>query len=217
MNATWQIDESKILSRCEVEAVVAELNRKAGRSVNTRQNRAIFCLATFCGLRVSEICGLKLRGMKFDIQRPVIRLPKAIAKGKKSREIPLWKLPTALAYLQVWWIERKAQGAKAGDYFVCSQARSVFGKRLDRRNARARFLAACRVLGTERCDMLTIHDGRHTCASHLLAANWPLPVVRDMLGHSSISTTSVYAHVVVDDALPPDPFAFVVDSATGRG
>jgi site-specific recombinase XerD len=57
--------------------------------------------------------------------------------------------------------------------------------------------------------MLTIHSGRHTCASHLLAAGWPLPAVRDMLGHANIATTSVYSHVVVDDTVPPDPFAFV--------
>ena len=53
------------------------------------------------------------------------------------------------------------------------------------------------------------HDGRHSCASHLLAAGWALPMVRDMLGHASIATTSVYSHVVVDDEVPADPFSFV--------
>ena len=37
------------------------------------------------------------------------------------------------------------------------------------------------MLGPERQGMLTIHSGRHSCASHLLAAGWPLPAVRDML------------------------------------
>jgi len=39
-------------------------------------------------------------------------------------------------------------------------------------------------------------------------AGWGLPMVRNMLGHASISTASVYSHVVVDDEIPPDPFAF---------
>ena len=38
-------------------------------------------------------------------------------------------------------------------------------------------------------------------------------MVRDMLGHASIATTSVYSQVVVDDETPPDPFAF----ANGKG
>ena len=81
-------------------------------------------------------------------------------------------------------------------------------------SARARFINACKVLGAERQGMLTIHSGRHTCASHLLAAGWPLPArrggpaVRDMLGHANIATTSVYSHVVVDDTIPAAPFVF---------
>ncbi len=169
----------------------------------------MFVLATFCGLRVSELCGLKLRDVSLGVQRPFIRLPKAIAKGKRKREIPLWKLPTALLYLQQWKDERQGQGAKAGDYFVCSQAKNAFGNRLDRRNARARFINCCKALGDERASDLSIHDGRHSCASPLLAGGWTLPAVRDLLGHANIATTSVYSHVVVDDEIPPDPFAFV--------
>ena len=138
----------------------------------------------------------------------MIRIPKATGKGKNAREIPLWALPMAEGVLREWKVERKGQGAKAGDHFVCSQASHAFGKRLDRRNARSRFLACCKILGEERQRMLTVHDGRHSCASHLLAAGWPLPMVRDMLGHASVATTSVCSHVVVDDEVPPDPFAF---------
>ena len=127
----------------------------------------------------------------------------------------MWALPIAEGVLREWKVERKGQGAKAVDHFVCSQSRSAFGNRLDRRNARARFLSCCQVLGSERRAMLTIHDGRHTCASHLLAAGWALPMVRDMMGHASIATTSVYSHVVVDDETPPDPFAFAKGNGKG--
>lgn len=206
--SAWKIVESDILSRREVELVWAELCRKAPRSPNTRLTRAIFCLATFCGLRNSEICGLRLRDAKLDISRPVLDIPSGVAKGLKPRQVPLWKLPTALACLAAWKTQRLAEGAGAIDYLICARSRPAFGRRLDRRNARARFIRACVVLGLERQKMLTIHCGRHSCASHLLAAGWPLPVVRDLLGHSNLWTTNLYAHVVVDDAVPPDPFAF---------
>jgi len=207
--SAWKIVESSILSRGAVEMVWAELCRKAPRSPNTRLTRVIFCLATFCGLRNSEICGLRLRDAKLDIPRPVLDVPAGVAKGLKPRQVPLWNLPTALASLAAWKAQRLAQGAGALDYLICAQSRLAFGHPLDRRNARARFIRACGVLGPERQAMLTIHCGRHTCASHLLASGWPLPAVRDLLGHANLWTTNLYSHVVVDDAVPPDPFAFV--------
>lgn len=191
-----------------MERVWAELCRRSARSRNTRQTRVIFCLATFCGLRNSEICGLRLRDAKLDIPRPVLDVPAGVAKGLRPRQVPLWRLPTALACLSAWKAERQGQGAGAMDPLVCAQSRSALGKPLDRRNARARFISACGVLGPERRAMLTIHCGRHTCASHLLSGGWPLPAVRDLMGHANLWTTDLYSHVVVDDDVPPDPFAF---------
>jgi len=53
MNATWRLDQSKILSRGEVEMILQDLRRKGQGSTNTRQNKVVFILATCCGLRVS--------------------------------------------------------------------------------------------------------------------------------------------------------------------
>jgi integrase len=118
-------------------------------------------------------------------------------------------MPSVLADLASWREERIAQGAKPGGHFVCAMSRAAFGKPLDRRNLRARFISSCRALGPERQAHLTIHDGRHTCASHLLAGGWALPAVRDALGHANISTTSVYSHIGVDeDEEPNDVFDF---------
>jgi len=44
----------------------------------------------------------------------------------------------------------------------------------------------------------SIHDGRHSFASIVLAAGRKLPEVRDALGHRNISTTSVYLHALDD-------------------
>jgi integrase/recombinase XerD len=217
MAGPWRITESDILSRREVEMVWAELCRKSARSTNTRQTRVVFALSTFCGLRNSEICGLRLRDAKLDIPRPVLDVPAGVAKGLRPRQVPLWRLPTALGCLSAWKAERRGQGAGALDYLVCAQSRSARGRPLDRRNARARFISACAVLGPERQAMLTIHNGRHTCASHLLAAGWPLPAVRDLLGHANLWTTNLYSHVVVDDLTPPDPFAFAGGAWTPSG
>ena len=41
----------------------------------------------------------------------------------------------------------------------------------------------------------TLHDLRHTFASHLAMAGTPIPVIKEFLGHSDIATTMIYAHL----------------------
>lgn len=208
MNAAWKIDETKILSRIELAEVLTDLKRKAKRSVNTRMNLTIFRLATCCGLRASEIAGLKIGDVRLGVARPYIYIPKGIAKGKRARRVPLWWDRGTLDDLTAWRTERQKQGAKHSDYFVCAQSKTAFGNQLDRRNIRARFISSCRVLGRARQAELTVHHGRHSFCSHALAGGRNLVEVRDAAGHANIATTSVYMHVVGDDDGPGDLFDF---------
>ncbi len=169
MTPAWKIDETKILSRDEVAAVLVDLKRKAKRSANTRQNLVIFRLATCCGLRVSEICGQRLGDLKLSIRRPYIQIRKAIAKGRRARRVPLWWDAGTLADLESWKMKRQQQAAQADDPFVCTLEAGNAGKPLIRQAVRMRFKAACRVLGPERVKELTIHHGRHSFVSHALA------------------------------------------------
>src|SRR5215213_8190684 len=72
-------------------------------------------------------------------------------------------------------------------------------KPFTRHTLRKRYRTACRVLGAERLETLTIHHGRHTFISHVLAGGRTLAEVRDAVGHSNVSITSGYLHVRVDD------------------
>ena len=68
-----------------------------------------------------------------------------------------------------------------------------------RRTLRKRFRTACRVLGKERLEHLTIHHGRHTFISHALAGGRTLAEVRDAAGYSNVTITSGYLHVAVEE------------------
>lgn len=200
-NTSWSVDATRILTLDEIGRVLADLQRRGRRSVGSRANLVIFRLAACCGLRVSEICGLKLADVRVGSDRPHLNLPKAITKGHKARKVPLWWDAGTLADVSAWRDFRVAQGAGPSDPFVASHSKRSLGKPLHRTNARKRFKCACRVLGTERVADLTIHDGRHTAISHWLKAGRSLAEVREAAGHSSIATTSIYTHVVQDNGV----------------
>jgi integrase len=59
---------------------------------------------------------------------------------------------------------------------------------------------ACRALGKEPVEHLTIRHGRHTFISHALAGGRTLAEVRDAAGHSNVTITSGYLHVAVGES-----------------
>jgi len=198
MNA-WRVDPTRILTRSEITAVLGDLRRRGRRSINARMNLAIFRLATCCGLRASEIAGLRVGDVRVSLSRPYLYVPKAIAKGGRARRAPLWWDAATLADLGAWRRERTGHGAGKTDPFVCAQSKSALGRPLRRQNIRSRFIRACKVLGEERTATLTVHDGRHSFVSHALAGGRTLAEVRDAAGHASVGTTSIYTHIAVED------------------
>jgi integrase len=195
----WKVEATKILTRGELAAVLADLRRKAERSTGARLNLVIFRLACCCGLRVSEIAGLRVEGVQVEGGRPHVRVSPEAAKGHKGRRVPLWWDAGTLADLAAWRAHRATQGATGGDPFVCSPQAHRRGLGLRRHAIRRRFLTACRVLGVERRRTLTIHHGRHTFISHALAGGRTLAEVRDAAGHSNVAVTSAYLHVGVEE------------------
>jgi len=206
MHANWKVDRTRILEAPEIAAVLTDLKRRGRRSVNSRMNLVVFRLAACCGLRASEIRGLTLDDARLGITKPYLRIRKG--KGGKSRRVPLWWDRGTFDDLAAWKDECKEQGAQRTDPFVCAQADGSFGEPLTRFNIRNRFRVACRVLGSERVELLTVHDGRHSFVSHALHGGRSLAAVRDAAGHANISTTSIYAHMIDDDDDTGDLFAF---------
>ena len=192
-------DPTKILTRRELAAVLAELRRKAPRSKNTRLNLVLFRLAACCGLRASEIARLQVADVRVEVARPHLRIRVGASKGGRSRTVPLWWDAGTLADLTAWKAERLAVGIDPTQPFVASFQPERTAKVFSRHTLRKRFRTACKVLGRERLESLTIHHGRHTFISHALAGGRTLAEVRDAVGHANVSITSGYLHVAIDE------------------
>jgi integrase len=98
----WSVDTTKILSRRELAAVLADLERRSARSRQARLNRVIFRLACCCGLRASEISGLQIADVHVSETRPHLVVRPQNGKGEKGRPVPLWWDAGTLADLTAW-------------------------------------------------------------------------------------------------------------------
>lgn len=202
---TWTVDRSKVLTKTEILTVLAELKRKARRSINTQTNLVVFRLATCCGLRASEIAGLTLDNLRLDSDSPKIRIPRTLGKGGKARTVPFFDIAT-VDDLRAWKAFRISQGAGGSDLVVCSQHKDSLGNGITRQNIRVRFKAACKVLGKERQSEITVHHGRHSFVSHCLHAGLDVVTVQHAAGHASLGVTSIYSHLV-GESQPGNLFA----------
>jgi integrase/recombinase XerD len=160
-----------VLSRDEVTQFVA--------AIPNFKHRAILMTAYAAGLRVSEVCRLRVEDI--DSQRRVIRLPQA--KGRKDRYSML--SPRLLAILRSYW-----KIARPRPYlFPGGQADRPISPRTVQKAARAARVAAGLNKGVRP------HTLRHSFATHLLEAGTDLRTIQILLGHHSLNTTARYLHV----------------------
>jgi integrase len=159
----------------------------------------LWTLIVTTGLRVSEALGLRWSDVDWQAQTvTVARTLQYVGewrfeepKSRKSRRtIPL--IPDALAAL------REQQARQEGEAGVRLIAGLVFytdaGRPIHSSNVLPQWYRALQRIGLPK---VTIHDLRHSCATLLLGAGVPLPVIADILGHSTVRVTAdLYAHIV---------------------
>jgi integrase/recombinase XerC len=159
--------------------------RRVDRSVAARDG-AILETIYSCGLRIAELCQLRVADMRFEESLVRVR-----GKGKKERVVPIGR--HALEAIRRYW--SNLPNPPAGD-------EPVFLRGLDdRRDMAARTLQhrlKGYLLAAGLDPGLTPHKLRHSFATHLLDAGADLRSVQEMLGHSQLATTQVYTHVTTE-------------------
>ena len=139
-----------------------------------------------CGLRVSELCGLRAENIDWNEQLVRVR-----GKGKKERLVPIGE--PALNAIRNYWslLERQPSGQSP-----------VFLSEKKKPTPIAPYVLQVRLkkhLATAGLDpSLTPHKLRHSYATHLLDAGADLRSVQELLGHAHLVTTQVYTHLTTE-------------------
>ena len=150
-----------------------------------QRNRAIIEVLYSCGLRVSELCSLRLSDLY--LREQFIRVT---GKGGKQRLVPISS--RAIAELEAYFVDRNRIPIKRGyeDFVFISER---LKKPLSRITVFHHIKELVALVGIKK--NVSPHTFRHSFATHLLEGGANLRVIQLMLGHESISTTEIYTHI----------------------
>lgn len=166
-----------ILTKDQVQAIF--------NAADNLKHKCILMTIYGSGLHLSEIASLKIS----DIDSKNMRIFVDQGKGKKDRYALLSQ--ANLQILREYWKKYKPkywlfEGAENGLHISKRTVQDMFKKYLRKSG-----------VGTH----ATVHTLRHSFATHLLEEGTNLFYIRDLLGHATIRTTTVYLHVATTDIL----------------
>ena len=166
-----------VLPEIMTEQQIAQL---FSADLNLKQ-RCVIGLLYGCGMRISEVCHLKIR----DIDSVNQRIKVVQGKGGKDRFTLL--PPTLLAQLRAYYV---ASGRPKEYLFTSHQTQQA----MHVRSMQIVVNAAMQSAGFE-SGRFTAHTLRHSFATHLLNQGNNIHVIKTLLGHSKLETTMIYLHL----------------------
>ena len=171
----------EVLTIEEIDTLIGTIDLSSNEG---QRNRTILETLYSCGLRVSELCQLKISDLYLD--EGFIRVE---GKGSKQRLVPI--SPRAIQELRLYFIDRNLTTIKPGfEDFVFISKR---GKNISRIMVFHIIKELADAIGLQK--NISPHTFRHSFATHLLEGGANLRAIQCMLGHESIGTTEIYTHM----------------------
>ena len=170
------------LSKEDIDKLIGMIDMSIAEG---ERNRAIIETLYGCGLRVSELTGLRITDIFFDEQ-----FVRVVGKGNKERLVPIGN--TAIRHIRLYLENsRLLVTPRKSDQNI------VFLNRRGGRLSRTMIFLIVKELGEQAGLRKNIspHTFRHSFATHLVEGGADLRAVQEMLGHESILTTEIYTHL----------------------
>ena len=159
-------------------------------TINGKRDRAILRILCYTGIRVGELCALNKEDLQLgDLPTLTIHA----GKGRKRRHIPLGENDAIV--LKDWLDLRSSIEGPDNEPLLISLDHRTRGTRLSTRGARNIVNKYLEIAGIKKPGR-SCHALRHSTATWLLEAGVPMQAIADLLGHSSIDVTAIYARVV---------------------
>ena len=172
----------EVLSVEEIDSIINVIDVSKPEGI---RDRAIIEVLYGCGLRISELCNLRIS--QLYLEDKYIRVK---GKGSKERLVPIEGV--AIDRVREWLVTRMGYKVKPSeeDYVFVSLTR---GSRL----SRISLFVYIKDYAEKACIKKNIspHTFRHSFATHLLEGGANLRAIQMMLGHEDISTTEIYMHI----------------------
>jgi len=167
---------------------IEEINKLLNVNLNTAydyRNKAMLETLYATGLRISELVNLKF--VNVDLDNALIRV---IGKGSKERMVPISSESEKYLKIYIEKYRNKILGTKTSEYLFISNAK----KNITRQGFFKILKKECQRAGIEK--EVSPHVLRHSFATHLLQGGADIRVIQELLGHSNITTTEIYTHLI---------------------
>ncbi|OIJ19268.1 integrase [Anaerobacillus alkalidiazotrophicus] len=191
-----QREVRQLLDYIKTEQPEKNLRKRLYHEKLKHRDYLVFYLLTSTGLRISELSALKMKDIQFERQTLTVR-----GKGNKERTIPLTSetIKTIQFYLHSLPPSSRRETSRASliigyDFKTNSYTESVTLSALQKMIQRTIERAKSHV-PILRDKPITAHKLRHTFATALIENGVDVLTVQSLLGHESVATTQVYAHV----------------------
>lgn len=174
--------EAPKIPKKQINYLTLEESQKLLESIDSRNYQRDFCIVTIflnCGLRLSELCNIKLTDIKKDT---------LVVRGKGNKDRTVYLNESCLSAINTYKEVRKET---ENTYLFLSER----GNRISNRQVENIIKTSIINAGLDP-EKYTVHKLRHTAATLLYKhANVDIRTLQQILGHKNIATTTIYTHV----------------------
>lgn len=175
----------EVFSQNDYEKIFSSLKKisLSNKNFDEPLAKALLELLYGCSLRISEACGLKVNDVNL-----ISKTLKILGKGNKERIVPVGEKTISIL---TEYLNSRDKNSTHTNFLITSKQKSL--------NVRVAYNIVRKVL-SETLDLpkLSPHVLRHSSATHMLDNGGDLMAIKEILGHSNLSTTQIYTHTSIE-------------------